>query len=158
MKFPLFLTTLNVSRLVIIGSYLLFNFFFLLFLHHHHIHSIFSISIFIFIFIFIFISISIPSSPSPSPSSSPFSSPSPLSSFLPLIFIFCLLPFSFHVFYLLSSFLIIIFLNSQPFNLILLFILVFHVTKREKSIIIIRCNLFLVQKDLMLINKILDLD
>lgn len=148
MKFPLFLTTLNVSRLVIIGSYLLFNFFFtlspsssyLLHLLHLHLHSIFSISIL--------------SSPYPSPSSSP----SPLSSFLPLIFIFCLLPFSFHVFYLLSSFLIIIFLNSWPFNLILLFILVFHVTKREKSIIIIRCNLFLVQKYLMLINKILDLD
>ena len=59
MKFPLFLTTLNVSRLVIIGSYLFF-----LLLLHHHIHSIFSIifsitiSITISIFIFIFITVS----------------------------------------------------------------------------------------------------
>ena len=59
MKFPLFLTTLNVSRLVIIGSYLFF-----LLLLHHHIHSIFSIifsitiTISIFIFIFIFITVS----------------------------------------------------------------------------------------------------
>ena len=56
MKFPLFLTTLNVSRLVIIGSYLFF-----LLLLHHHIHSIFSI-----IFsITISITITIPSSPFP---------------------------------------------------------------------------------------------
>ena len=64
MKFPLFLTTLNVSRLVIIGSYLFF-----LLLLHHHIHSIFSItisitiSIFIFIFIFIFLFITVSSFP-----------------------------------------------------------------------------------------------
>ena len=45
MKFPLFLTTLNVSRLVIIGSYLFF-----LLLLHHHIHSIFSIIFSITIF------------------------------------------------------------------------------------------------------------
>ena len=99
MKFPLFLTTLNVSRLVIIGSYLFF-----LLLLHHHIHSIFSITI--------------PSSPFPI-----------FTSYL------YLLSFTF-------------FFSSLSFML----------QKSEKSIIIIRCNLFLVQKDLMLINKMLDLD
>jgi len=78
MKFPLFLTTLNVSRLVIIGSYLFF-----LLLLHHHIHSIFSITI--------------PSSPFPI-----FTSYLYLLSFT----------FFFSCFYLLSPFLIIIFLNS----------------------------------------------
>ena len=101
MKFPLFLTTLNVSRLVIIGSYLFF-----LLLLHHHIHSIFSITI------------TIPSSPFPI-----------FTSYL------YLLSFTF-------------FFSSLSFML----------QKSEKSIIIIRCNLFLVQKNLMLINKILDLD
>ena len=105
MKFPLFLTTLNVSRLVIIGSYLFF-----LLLLHHHIHSIFSITI--------SITITIPSSPFPI-----------FTSYL------YLLSFTF-------------FFSSLSFML----------QKSEKSIIIIRCNLFLVQKDLMLINKMLDLD
>ena len=76
MKFPLFLTTLNVSRLLIIGSYLLFNFFLTFspsssypfhILHLHlHFHSIFSI-------------LSSPSPSSPSPSSPSPSSPSPSS-------------------------------------------------------------------------------
>lgn len=91
MKFPLFLTTLNVSRLVIIGSYLLFNFFLTLSpsssYPFHLLHSIFSISISITIFITV-------------------------SSFLIFASYLYLLSFTFFFSCFLSSFLIIIFLNS----------------------------------------------